>query len=211
VVVYAVLKRAPPARLFIFGDSRTTSSLDVERDPVALRAATTGRIQRDTVQRGGQELAEVAIPLQQATTVILISDSLDDPLSSLHVIERQLLVAGLIGLLFAVIVGYVAASFHARRIGRLERAAERIAGGRFDEPVVDAGNDELGDLAAAFELHALAGSLLHELARALDGLRRRDLVAHEREIADEMRPREAARDGPAVVGHLVERHRDGGR
>jgi signal transduction histidine kinase len=40
---------------------------------------------------------------------------------------------------------------HARRIRRLERAAERIAGGRFDEPVVDRGNDELGQLADAFE------------------------------------------------------------
>jgi signal transduction histidine kinase len=40
---------------------------------------------------------------------------------------------------------------HAKRIRRLERAAERIAGGRFDEPVIDTGNDELGDLANAFE------------------------------------------------------------
>jgi len=56
-----------------------------------------------------------------------------------------------IGLLFAVVAGYLLASLHAKRILRLERAAERIAGGRFDEPVVDAGNDELGDLASAFE------------------------------------------------------------
>ena len=40
---------------------------------------------------------------------------------------------------------------HAKRIRRLERAADRIAGGRFDEPVTDTGNDELGDLANAFE------------------------------------------------------------
>src|SRR5205823_4789055 len=39
----------------------------------------------------------------------------------------------------------------ARRIRRLERAADRIAGGRFDEPVQDSGGDELGDLAVAFE------------------------------------------------------------
>ena len=48
-------------------------------------------------------------------------------------------------------LGYVGASFHAHRIRRLERAAERIAGGRFDEPVVDGGSDELGELASAFE------------------------------------------------------------
>ena len=60
-------------------------------------------------------------------------------------------VAGLIGLLFAAVVGYVLASLHARRIARLERAAERIAAGRLDEPVVDTGHDELGQLAVAFE------------------------------------------------------------
>jgi signal transduction histidine kinase len=49
------------------------------------------------------------------------------------------------------VVGYAAAAMHARRIRRLERAAERIAGGRFDEPVADGGNDELGQLADAFE------------------------------------------------------------
>jgi signal transduction histidine kinase len=39
----------------------------------------------------------------------------------------------------------------ARRIRRLERAADRIAAGYFDEPVYDSGGDELGDLAAAFD------------------------------------------------------------
>ena len=40
---------------------------------------------------------------------------------------------------------------HARRIRRLERAADRIAHGKFDEPVVDHGSDELHELAEAFE------------------------------------------------------------
>ena len=48
-------------------------------------------------------------------------------------------------------LGYGAAAMHARRIRRLERAAERIAGGRFDEPVVDPGKDELGELARGFD------------------------------------------------------------
>ena len=82
---------------------------------------------------------------------MLLSDSLVDPLSSVHLVERRLLVAGLIGLAFALVVGYGAAAMHARRIRRLERAVERIAAGRFDEPVVDAGRDELGELAAAVE------------------------------------------------------------
>src|SRR5204863_8094129 len=39
----------------------------------------------------------------------------------------------------------------ARRIRRLEAAAERIAAGDLDAPVHDEGRDELGELAAAFE------------------------------------------------------------
>ena len=147
VVIYVVAAD----RLYSQADSNTTSSLDVESDPVAIRAAATGGLQRDTVERGGHRFAEVAVVERQTGTVILLSDSLADPLSSLVVVERRLLLAGLIGLLFAAVAGYALASVHARRIARLERAAERIANGRLDEPVVDTGHDELGELAVAFE------------------------------------------------------------
>ena len=50
-----------------------------------------------------------------------------------------------------------------------------------------------GDLFASFELDRLEGSLLHELSRALDGLFRRHLVAHERKVADEVSMGRAAR------------------
>ena len=147
VVIYTVVADT----LFVYADSNATSSLDVARDPVAMRAAATGKPQRGTVERDGRRFAEVALVEDQTGSVILLNGSLSDPLSSLHFVERQLLVAGLIGLLFAALVGYVLASMHARRIARLERAAERIADGLLDEPVVDSGHDELGELAAAFE------------------------------------------------------------
>ena len=54
-------------------------------------------------------------------------------------------------LLIALLLGYGGARMFARRIRKLERAADRIANGRFDEPVVDTGGGELGALAAAFE------------------------------------------------------------
>jgi signal transduction histidine kinase len=147
VVIYTVVSD----RLFIQADSRTTSSLDVERDPIAIRAGATSTLQRGTVERDGRRFAEVALVEDQLGAVILLSDSLSDPLSSLRFVERQLLVAGLIGLLFAAIVGYVLAAVHARRIARLEHAAERIAAGQLDTPVVDSGRDELGQLAAGFD------------------------------------------------------------
>jgi signal transduction histidine kinase len=150
VVVYALLQRQPPA-LQILGDSSPGSSRDVEHDIVAEFAATTGRPQRGTVDRSGDEFAEAALPVTRNGPVVLLSDSLADPLSSVQLVKRRLLAAGLIALLVALLLGYAGASVHARRIRRLERAAERIASGRFDQPVVDRGNDELGELAAAFE------------------------------------------------------------
>ncbi|MBA3244714.1 MAG: HAMP domain-containing histidine kinase [Actinobacteria bacterium] len=150
VVIYGLFQREPPA-LQILADSRPASSQDVEHDTVAELAATTGKPQRDTVSRRGDEFAEAALPVTADGPVVLLSSSLADPLSSVQVVERRLLAAGLIGLLVALLLGYAGASLHARRIRRLERAAERIASGRFDEPVVDGGNDEVGELAAAFE------------------------------------------------------------
>lgn len=150
VAIYSVLRRDPPL-LLILGDSRTTTSLDIERDPFVREAASRQRVVRGTIERDGRRFAEVAVPAPRARAVILLSDSLADPLSSVELVERRILVAGLIGLLFAAVVGSVLAVAHARRIRRLERAADRIAGGEFDEPVVDRGQDELGELAAAFE------------------------------------------------------------
>ena len=149
MVIYSIFQDQP----FIFGDSNPTSSLDVDRNPTALRATRTRAVERGTDERRGRRFAEVAVPLENENegVLILLSDSLADPISSLKLIQRRLLFAGLIGLLFAVVAGYLAASVHAKRIRRLERAADRIAGGRFDEPVIDTGNDELGDLASAFE------------------------------------------------------------
>jgi signal transduction histidine kinase len=147
VVIYSPLQQS----LLILGDSNTASSLDVERDPLALRAAETGMPQSGTVDRRDREFAEAALPVDELGLVFLVIAPTSEPLSSVHVIERRLIVAGLIGLLFAVVVGYALASMHARRIRRLERVAERIAAGRLDVPVADPGRDELGELAVAFE------------------------------------------------------------
>jgi two-component system OmpR family sensor kinase len=66
-------------------------------------------------------------------------------------VQRRLVAAGLLALLLSLVVGFGAASVFGRRIRRLERAADRIAGGDFEQPVVDHGRDELGELAQAFE------------------------------------------------------------
>jgi two-component system OmpR family sensor kinase len=150
VVIYQVFTQVPPT-LAVRADSRTESSLDIQRDPLAEAAVGELEAVRGTLGRSGRRFAEVAVPLTSAGPIVLFVAPLDDSLSNVRLVERRLLVAGGITLLVALLLGYFAAALHAERIRRLERAAERIADGSFEEPVVDRGADELGELADAFE------------------------------------------------------------
>jgi signal transduction histidine kinase len=150
VVVYNVLTDSPPA-VTPNADSRGSSSVDVERDEIALRALASGHREQGTVRRGSQSYAEVAFPVASSGAVVLFSSSLADQEASVELVKKRLLAAAGVALFVALALGTAAAGMHARRIRRLERAANRIAGGHFDEPVVDTGDDELGELAQAFE------------------------------------------------------------
>ena len=149
VIYFTALTYNPPS-ILVAGDSFPVTSTDVEDDPIALRAFAEERPVNGTVTTGGVRYAEAAVPLLGGP-VVLLRAPLNDSLRSIHLVRRRLVVAGLIALAASLLVGYVAASIFARRIRRLERAADRIASGDFSEPVVDPTRDELGQLAAAFE------------------------------------------------------------
>ena len=152
VVLFNILATVPVPALQAVADSRQgVSSADVERDPVALHAATTLEPQHGTLSRGDERFAEVAEPLDDTGYVLLLSASLHDTLGSVHLVQHRLLIAGVAALLVSLLVGFGGAALFARRIRRLERAADRIAGGHFDEPLEDPTSDELGELARAFD------------------------------------------------------------
>jgi signal transduction histidine kinase len=137
--------------LIVHADSHPVTAADVQNDPIALRAFVRGETQTGTVKAAGDKMfAEAAYPVA-GQYIILLRAPLHDTLESVDLVRRRLLIAGLIALAAALLVGYLAASIFARRIRRLERAADRIAGGDFGEPVSDRGRDELGQLAATFE------------------------------------------------------------
>jgi signal transduction histidine kinase len=149
VVYFQRLSWNPP-RLSVFADSNPLTAADVQDDPIALRALVRGELQTGTTESGGKRFAEAAYAVA-GQYVILLRASLRDSLQSVDLVRRRLLIAGLIALAASLLVGYLAASVFARRIRRLERAADRIAGGDFDEPVADSGKDEVGQLAATFD------------------------------------------------------------
>jgi len=146
----SVFTRLDPQTLIPVADSNLASSSDLAQDPIAERSAARGVTVSGTVERRETRYAEVARLLPKGD-VLLLSASLHDSLANIHLVRRRLLIAGLIALVASLLVGYGAASIFARRLRRLERAADRIAGGDFSEPVSDSGSDEVGQLAEAFE------------------------------------------------------------
>jgi signal transduction histidine kinase len=151
VVIFNYFSTAPALTLAVLQDSQgSTPSTDVSADPIALRTATTANVEHGTAFRGGTRYAEIAFFTTDGE-IVLLSSSLGDTLGAVGVARQRLFVAGGIVLALVLVVGYFAAWMFARRIRGLERAAERIASGRFDEPIVDRGQDEIGELARAFD------------------------------------------------------------
>ncbi|HEU4449627.1 MAG TPA: HAMP domain-containing sensor histidine kinase [Gaiellaceae bacterium] len=136
--------------LLVIADSGVPSDEDLRLDPIALEAAgTDGRVAGRT-SRGDREFAQVAEPLGD-DEVVLLSAPLEDTLANVGIVARSLALAGGVALLVSWFAGYLVAWTFTRRIRRLERAAERLAEGDFETPVVDEGRDEVGQLARAFD------------------------------------------------------------
>ena len=136
--------------LAVVADSGFPSDEDVRQDRVALAAAERDGRASGRVGRADREFAEVAAPLG-GDEIVLLSAPLDDTLANVDLVTRTLAIAGGVALLVSWFGGYLVAWSFTRRIRRLETAAERLAGGDFETPVVDTGRDEVGQLAAAFD------------------------------------------------------------
>ncbi|MFL5953006.1 MAG: ATP-binding protein [Gaiellaceae bacterium] len=149
-VVVFNLASDTPLLVTPFADSDVEASpSDLVNEPVAFRAIKRRTLARGTVTRHGQEYAEVAYPL--GSYVVMLSSSMHDQLQVVGVVRRRVLLAGVLAVAFTFLLGYAGASVFARRIRRLEAAADEIAAGNFDRPVVDYGSDELAQLARTFE------------------------------------------------------------
>jgi len=152
VVAFDELSTSPPA-LTTFADSRHLHSSGVEKDRIALRALLSDHLERGRVTGGGADLGDVAVPFRSGdqTGVLLYQANLSDSLATVRLVQRRFLLATGFALVLAFALGLFAAGTLAHRLRRLENAAERIAGGDFAVPVVDRGDDEIGQLAGAFD------------------------------------------------------------
>jgi signal transduction histidine kinase len=145
---------------------------------VALEAARTGRVATGTEPTTEGRLGEAARPLffnRRVARVVVFSSPLGDVQRNVELIRRQIAIAGGFALLFASLAGYLVARALSRRIKRLETAAEKVAAGDFSQRVPIDGDDELGDLAEAFN------DMQRQLAQ-LDSARKRFIATASHEL-----------------------------
>jgi two-component system, OmpR family, sensor kinase len=114
--------------------------------PLAQAALRTG------VARGRTPSGGVVVAFRVSGGVLFLSQGLSDVTAAAALVERQIVIATLIAVAVAVIVGWGAALAISIRLERLKEAASRIAAGTFDQPIGDASPDELGQVARSFDL-----------------------------------------------------------
>ena len=135
---------------YSISDSRA-QRLEEPPDAAAHDAIVTRRPVRITTTFDGEESVQVARALPGSRPwVAVYSRSLEDVTETVDLIRRQVLVAGALALAVALLGGYLVALRLARRVQRLEAAAEHVAAGWFVAPLPVDAEDELGQLTRAF-------------------------------------------------------------
>jgi signal transduction histidine kinase len=169
---------SPDSRPYTISDSQDVRTNLNPSAALALNAARSGDVKTATKSATGAELAQAARPIfyqGKPAWVIVFSEPLEDVRDNVDLIQRQILVAGAIALVIAMASGYYAASVISRRIKRLERAAGDVAAGNFSTPIPVDSDDELGQLAQAFN------EMQRKLAR-LDTARREFIANASHEL-----------------------------
>jgi two-component system, OmpR family, sensor kinase len=153
VTLLLVNRLATGPQLSPEADSSKLAATAPLRFPVGFRAAQAGRPRTGTENGGDGTVAEAAYPVAyqgRIGAVLVYSAPVSDLLDSVAIVRHEILLAGGIALLLALVAGYFVARALGARVKRLELAAEKVAAGQFDQPILVDSTDELGQLAVAF-------------------------------------------------------------
>jgi signal transduction histidine kinase len=141
-------------QLPIVSDSTAVVQIDGLRFDIAEDVVRTRREARGSEYRGDVLLGQVAEPIRDegiVSRVVVFSSPLSDVQGNVALIRRQILIAGALGLLLALVGGFLVSRTIARRVKLLEQGAERVAAGDFTAVFPAGKDDELGQLARALD------------------------------------------------------------
>ena len=168
----------PMTQILAVANSGPGSAALADSEGVARRAVETGNPVTATAQTDVGRQALAAQPLvrnRRIRGVAVFAGSLTDVQANVQLIRQRILLAGLIALVLAAIGGYLVARALTARIKRLEQAARKVAGGDFSNPIKADSDDELGQLATAFD------DMQRQLAR-LDTARKQFIASASHEL-----------------------------
>jgi signal transduction histidine kinase len=190
-------RSATPERLVDAGFARSGDVLDQVRD--------------------GEAVVVAPVHTSAGRRTLVLRKSLDDSRAAAAVVRGALPVAGGVAILLAIALGIALAFGLLRRLERLRRGARRLAEEGIERPLVlDAGNDEVGDVARALEsmrarLHgeergrqAFLSTASHELRTPLASLRG-TVELLEEELAGDAPDLEGARRRAAAAKRQTDR------
>jgi len=142
-----------PAPEFVVADSQGEPTAIQGNYQAADTAVQTGQVSSGVETVAGERVGAAAVPLALAGDtrwVAVLSSPLDEVNDNVALIQRQILIAGGIALVAALLAGFWASGWISRRLRRLRRAAEQVAKGDFSQPIPIDSSDELGQLARTF-------------------------------------------------------------
>jgi two-component system, OmpR family, sensor kinase len=177
VTLLSVRSEDPPDTYVVSDSNQETDISDVDFSSVAHEAVIQRKVVTGTARSNDGSLGQAAKPLfsdKRVRRVVVFSAPLADVADNVALLRRQILVAGGLGLLLALIASTVVARAISRRVQALEEGAGRVARGDFSARFPDYG-DELGSLAHALD------DMQRQLAQ-LDSARKRFIATASHEL-----------------------------
>jgi signal transduction histidine kinase len=175
ILVLRPLKDTPQVLTLVVDSTPDGGVTSTDVQNVAQAALSSKRPAQGTEPTAIGREAVAAHPLTKNSGVVVLSDSLEDVEGNVSLIRRQILYSGAVALAIALLAGYLVARALSQRVKRLEQAARKVAGGDFSAPIRADSDDELGQLAAAFD------DMQNQLAR-LDRARKQFIASASHEL-----------------------------
>ncbi len=142
-----------PVPSFVVADSQAEATAIQARYLTADAAIADGHVASGVERVAGTRVGTSAAPIDfdgQVRWVAVLSTPLAEVNDDVALVRRQILIAGLIALVAASLIGFWASGAVSRRLRRMREAAEAVAEGHFDQPIPVDSSDELGQLARSF-------------------------------------------------------------
>ncbi len=139
--------------------------LDIRRDVLARRALVGGRPAGvfEAADYRGEDVLAVTVPIDRMDWGLVVKLDRSEALSAVADLRRFLLATLGVASLGVVIIASLLVRSFVDRLRRITREAERVAAGDLDRRIRDPNDDEIGQLARAFD--RMTGSLSTDIAR----------------------------------------------